>query len=217
MKLAVHQPDFLPWAGFWARAALADRLLLVSGVQYSKGDVTTRVKVHDQWVSVSATVPADKLQTGMVYHARSLEKAIKTLEQTLVNRYEYGHRLWPLVRVMRRAIDCGNLNVVELNTLLICITSNILGLRTLILEDSEPWVGNTKTERLRQVIDRNGPYPGPVVYLSGAGGREYLGPMPGIEVRFCEVQFKNESVAQLIAQHQDPLSHLRENIKLESL
>ena len=44
--VAIHQPNYLPWLGWFAKAARADVLVLLDDVQFEKGGWTNRVEVR---------------------------------------------------------------------------------------------------------------------------------------------------------------------------
>ena len=58
MKVAIHQPNLLPWLGFLAKAAQADALVLLDDVAFTKGGYTNRVQVSGttpgkpEWLTV---------------------------------------------------------------------------------------------------------------------------------------------------------------------
>ena len=45
MRVACHQPNFMPWSGFFAKAAAADVFVLLDDVQFSKGSYTNRTRM----------------------------------------------------------------------------------------------------------------------------------------------------------------------------
>jgi WbqC-like protein family len=56
MLVAIHQPEHLPWLGFFEKALRADVFVLLDGVQFSKGDFQNRNRVKGrggaQWLTV---------------------------------------------------------------------------------------------------------------------------------------------------------------------
>ena len=45
MIVAIHQPNFLPWMGYFWKIAHVDRFVFLDNVQFSKGSYQNRVKV----------------------------------------------------------------------------------------------------------------------------------------------------------------------------
>jgi hypothetical protein len=56
MIVAIHQPEYLPWAGYFEKMARADVFVLLDSVQFSKGDFQNRTRIKGpsgpQWLSV---------------------------------------------------------------------------------------------------------------------------------------------------------------------
>ena len=67
MKIAIHQPHYLPWLGYVAKWAAADRLILLDTVHYEKNGFQNRnrIKTHSgpRWL----TVPV-QARLGMPIH-----------------------------------------------------------------------------------------------------------------------------------------------------
>lgn len=55
--LAVHQPNFAPWLGWFAKAALADRFVLLDDVQFPKGSWVNRTHVLGPGGKEYLTIP----------------------------------------------------------------------------------------------------------------------------------------------------------------
>ena len=56
MRVCIHQPNFLPWLGFFAKVAQSDLVIFLDDVPYSKGSFTNRVKIlgpkGPEWLTV---------------------------------------------------------------------------------------------------------------------------------------------------------------------
>jgi hypothetical protein len=56
MIVAIHQPNFLPWLGFFHKMISADVFILLDNVPFSKNSFQNRVKIKspqgDQWLTV---------------------------------------------------------------------------------------------------------------------------------------------------------------------
>ncbi|MFV0269502.1 MAG: WbqC family protein, partial [Draconibacterium sp.] len=45
MKVAIHQPNFMPWLGYFYKMAKADVFVLLDDVRHSKSSFTNRVQI----------------------------------------------------------------------------------------------------------------------------------------------------------------------------
>lgn len=57
MLVSIHQPDHLPWAGFFEKMLRADAFVLLDDVQFSRGDFQNRNRVKGQGGAQWLTVP----------------------------------------------------------------------------------------------------------------------------------------------------------------
>ena len=51
-RVAIHQPDLLPWSGFWYKMMNVDTFVLAIHDQLQKHWVQRRVMMRDSWVSL---------------------------------------------------------------------------------------------------------------------------------------------------------------------
>ena len=88
MKLAVHQPHYLPWLGYLAKWAAADVLVFLDTVQYEKNGWQNRNRIRTpggaQWLTVPVHahlgtpichVSVDTTQPWRARHLRAIEHA----------------------------------------------------------------------------------------------------------------------------------------------
>ena len=45
MKIAIHQPNYIPWVGFFSKMKQVDKFVLLDTVKHSKSSVTHRNKI----------------------------------------------------------------------------------------------------------------------------------------------------------------------------
>ena len=58
MRIAIHQPNFLPWLGYFHKIAQADLFVLLDNVEFVKGHICNRNKIkNNQSKAVWITVP----------------------------------------------------------------------------------------------------------------------------------------------------------------
>jgi hypothetical protein len=57
MRVAIHQPGFMPWSGFFRKMALSDTMVMLDDVQYERKGYTNRVKIRTknglEWLTVA--------------------------------------------------------------------------------------------------------------------------------------------------------------------
>jgi hypothetical protein len=58
--VAMHQPNYLPWIGFFAKISLADCVLFMDTFQFSRSSVTHRNRVRVNTGSIFLTIPIAK-------------------------------------------------------------------------------------------------------------------------------------------------------------
>ena len=88
MRVAIHQPHYLPWLGYFAKWAAADRFIFLDTVQYEKNgwQNRNRVKTPDgpRWLTVPVharlgtpirEVTIDTAQPWQERHLRAIEQA----------------------------------------------------------------------------------------------------------------------------------------------
>ena len=61
MKAVIHQPDFVPWLGFFHKAGLADVLVLLDDAQFTKNYFHNRNRVRTKAGPSWITVPVEKM------------------------------------------------------------------------------------------------------------------------------------------------------------
>ena len=67
MRVTIHQPEFLPWLGFFHKASLADLLVLLDDSQYRKNYFhnRNRIRTPDGWSWITVPVEKAPLDTPM--------------------------------------------------------------------------------------------------------------------------------------------------------
>lgn len=193
MIVAIHQPTFLPWLGWWDKLARADVMVLLDDVQVpreSRGTWLNRVRVlvagEPRWVTMPI-VRADGVRT--VNEARIDEsqpwrrKVLGTIEQSY-RRAPHFDAVMPVVReaIEQRANDLASFNEAAIRRL--AVPMGLPGER--LVRASELGVDSSATQRL---VDLTRAVGGDV-YLSGDGADGYMDAAEfagtGVELRLQE-------------------------------
>lgn len=174
--VAIHQPNFLPWLGYFDKIARADVFVLLDDAQQQKkgGSWTNRVKMLVGGEPAWVTVPIDRSYHG-VREIREVEideskpwreKAMRTIEQSYSKAPAFGE-VFPLVEelVSRRDANLADFNAAAVERL-----ADLIGLGgTEIVRASALGIDSTATERL---IDLTRAVGG-TAYLGGGGAGGY--------------------------------------------
>lgn len=190
MIVAAHQPNFLPWLGFFEKIAGCDRFVIVDHVQYEQQNFQNRNRfklahgVH--WV----TVPVERNGRDEPICEKRVRYGDKEdWRRRNANILAAAYRKAPYYDVYAPAIyriwDAGFERLLDLNLALLEQCCAWLEIRTPMLLSSSLGVGGKKSEMVAQLVERAGG----TVYLSGAGAsRRYLDTAlfaaRGIEVRW---------------------------------
>ena len=87
--VAIHQPNYLPWLGFFDKACKADVLILLDNVQYPKRSWSNRVRIKSPegaaWLTVPVTAKGRYHQliaeTEIDYQENWIKRHLGTLER----------------------------------------------------------------------------------------------------------------------------------------
>ena len=102
-KIAIHQPNFLPFYGFWSKLMQCDTFVILDNVQYTKNSFINRVKIHGksegQWLTCPIIKPKN---TDLIGQVKLIEgnkwrkKHLKTIHQTY-GKAKYFEEIYNLI------------------------------------------------------------------------------------------------------------------------
>lgn len=200
--ISCHQPNFLPWLGFFAKLAQSDEMILLDDVQFTQGihNWTTRVKILGPNGSFWLTIPIHSKKSGFqkimdlktFNDFRWIEKTIKTLKSSYGKTSFYDEIIPPINEIFKSHTGL----ICDTNIKLIEHIKNILSIKTLLYKSSNINSIQTSNERIVELIlSRNGD-----VYLSGNGASNYqdeeLYKSRGIKIEYS--RFVHAEYPQLI-------------------
>ena len=174
--VAIHQPNYLPWWGFFDKAAKADVLVLLDNVQYPKRSWTNRVRVKGPegpvWLSVPVKVKGrfDQLvcQAEVSYEEPWVARHLKTLERY----YRGGDGYVGVAGLVEPVLVARPLLIGDLNGALIRGLLSLLGLDVQVVLGSSLGVTANATALLVAITQAVGG----TAYLSGDGATGYQEP-----------------------------------------
>ncbi len=190
MLVTIHQPNYLPWPGFFHKWLLSDAFIVLDTVQFHKNEWQNRNRIKSlhgpQWVTVPVSFSfPDPIQDVQVSPGPWARKQIAAIEQAYA-RAPYLDRYWPELKVV---IESHGTSLCALNVALIRLLGEMCGCSApLYLASDMRTSSQDSTQRLVGLckeLDADG-------YLSGREGRHYLDRQAfaeaGIALYFQEVE-----------------------------
>lgn len=188
MIVAIHQPNYLPWCGYFAKLAAADVFVVLDDVPLSNGrSFVSRTAVlgsHGrQWLSA----PLSRAGTPAIAEARfaGLHWASRHL-RTLHAMYGHAAYAKVLLDPLRALYSAPAERIADFNLSAIAQIGSLLGLKTPVVRASELGVPGNGSRHLLALVQAVGG----TTYLSGPSGRKYLAPSvfreAGVNIRYGE-------------------------------
>lgn len=174
MKVAIQQPEHLPWIGFFNKMASCDLFVLLDNVQFKKRYFENRNRLKSANGAIWFTVP---VESKGKYH-QNINEVIISQDERWKKKYLGRMELclgrlpfWKDVRdVVVPVLECPTSRLAELNISLINKVCAYLGINTrTALASSFDFA--TAGSRLIQDICQEA---GAGEYISGPDGRNYL-------------------------------------------
>jgi len=177
MKLAAHQPQYLPWLGFFDKMDRVDLFVLLDTVQFKKNEWQNRNRIRTadgwQWLTVPVhhRFPMTIREVGVDETTPWRRKHREALRIQYA-RAGCGAAIRPGVEALLQE-PCAHL--ADLNTRTVRTLAALLGVRTpIVLASSLERLPEGADERLVELCRRFGCG----TYLAGAGGKAYMDPEP---------------------------------------
>jgi hypothetical protein len=187
MIAAVHQPQFMPWLGYFDKIVRSETFVFLDNVQFKKNEFQNRNKIKTAQGWMWLTVPVLYKYPEQIDDVK-ISKGIdwrKKHVRTLAINYQkapYFHDLFPEVEQFY-AGDSASISKVNRESVLMLL--RMLGVdRRIAIASTLGHLPEEPSERLAAICESLGAD----TYLSGAGGRAYLDLEPfhkrGITVEF---------------------------------
>lgn len=194
MIVAIHQPNYAPWLGYFHKLHVADIFVFLDDAQFSKNSYTNRVQILDQGRPAWLTVPAKpSLGTKISDVVPGQSDWPKRHLSRLSNAYRkapHFREVWPSVEEILGTAPAGNL--CASNSHIIAMIADRLSLECRIVRassypNSNMLAGGSRLADLIRQTRCEGP-----VYLSGRGGQNYQDEevfrSSGIELRYTNFE-----------------------------
>jgi len=172
--VAIHQPNFIPWLGYFHKIAQSNIFVLLDTVAYSKGSFTNRNRIKTpqggQWLTLPVTKPShSNLQIKDVQLSQPafvLPKMLRTIQMNY-SKAPYFDKYFPQFEIILTQpynnMTTVNISIIEWLVKSFSIQTSLIKSSKLAVSTIEP------TQRLIEIckrLDGN-------IYYSGKGGNNY--------------------------------------------
>ena len=200
MIITIHQPEHLPWLGFFNKLSKAGKFVILDSVQFEKNYFQNRNKIlvsgNAQWIGVpvlseghmSGTIATTKIakQTNPKWK----QKYLQTIKMNYA-KHPFFDDVFP---ILDEALSTDEDNMCEINIAIIQNFSKALGFNPDFIRSSQLEVSGMKSDLILDICK----VVGATTYIAGPSGRDYLDMKSfedaGIEVVFND--FKHPTYSQ---------------------
>lgn len=208
---SAHQPDLLPYTGFWYKMAKADLFDLKIWDQYAHKGYQRRVTMRGEWATLPLVKGSD---TDPINRKQVTGAAPGHLVDCIVKRYTHAAPKPPFwdrhaPRICDEVLSIRTDLLWEFNLRLILLVRDILGIQTPLTLSRPAAPGLRGSAGIVSVIQA---FPAPMDYLSGVGGRSYMGDCQeftdaGIGVIWSRhAPVSGDSILTALFDHEDPMA-----------
>jgi hypothetical protein len=172
--VSIHQPNFIPWIGYFYKIAKSDIFVILDDVQFAKNGFTNRNKIKTPQGELWLTLPITQSgKFGQSVNECIVQKkhfnVAKILKSIRVNYIKAPHFDW-LINDLEQTLSLETENLSDLNVGLIKLVCHKLQIKTpMVLSSVLQNITGSSTERLI-VICKN---VGADKYLYGFGATSY--------------------------------------------
>ena len=206
MIVSIHQPQYLPWLGYFDKIDQADVFVFLDNVQYKKNEWQNRNRIKTaqgaQWLTVPVLYhfPERILEVEINRRVNWARKHLQAL-RTNYTKARFFKQYLPLFEAL---YEREWQKLVDLNVECVRCLVQALGIDTRLAVASQFELSEEPTERLIGICRAVGAD----AYLAGSGGRSYMDLVQfeeaGIEVQFQ--QFDHPVYPQLFGEFEAYLS-----------
>ena len=172
MVISIHQPQYLPWLGYFDKIDRADIFVFLDDVQFKKNEWQNRNKIKTargwQWITVPV-IHKFPQEIRQVKINNTINWRKQHLASLMIN-YQKAAHLDDYIDFFKNLYSREWEYLSELNIYTIKNLLKILGIKTKLVKSSELKLAGKSTEYLVNISKRLGASG----YISGEGGRSYL-------------------------------------------
>jgi len=201
MRVCIHQPQFIPYLGFFNKVAQCDTYVILDDVKGTKGDFTNRNRIKDPSGQIWLTIPVKSKNTlikDMKISMTDYPWAKKHLKSIYFNyiKAPYFDSFFSDIEKICNEKKWEKIIDIDIEFIRWCFKILKIDVKMIISSDLD--VKSSKSQKLVDICKKVGADS----YLSGVGGKNYLDSnlfnKEGIKVEFQD--FKHPIYPQLFGE-----------------
>jgi len=173
MIVSVHQPQYLPWLGYFDKIDRADVFVLLDDVQFKKNEWQNRNKIKTasgaQWLTVPVTYRFPQLINEVEINSK--ERWQHKQQQALISNYKKAPHWDALDKFFADLFQAQWQTISQVNIHVVRELVKILGITTPLHVSSE--IGQFPEDPDERLIAITKHF-GADTYLAGSGGHDYM-------------------------------------------
>ena len=173
MKIAIMQPYFFPYIGYFQLINAVDKFVFYDDVNFIKGGWINRNKIlingEKKYFTINLKKSSSFKKVNQIYIGGRTKKLIKTINQSY-SKAPYFNQVFPIIEEIILNINSSSL-ISEIAAISVIKTSEYLGLKTIFEISSEKYYETKsleKSERLIKICKLNNTD----TYINALGGKE---------------------------------------------
>lgn len=173
MKIAIHQPNYMPWAGYFYKLLKVDLFIFLDDVQFSKNSFINRTKITQNgqpvWLSIPVRFNLGDSIKNVKLAQKGWEKRHLSKIKNIYQSTPYFNENWNDLEELLQSLH--NNDLAEINKKIITKISKWLDINVLFKNSSQiPNLMNLKSDdRLIDIIKKCNSN----IYFSGIGAKRY--------------------------------------------
>ena len=157
MKVAIHQPLFIPWIGYFHKIMKSDFFVLLDHVQYTKGSWINRNRILGKQGEIMLSVPVQKgpLDQTIIDVIIDQRNGIwkKKHINSIISSYGKSAHFQEIIDLVKVAYDdCGE-SIASFNISFIKLICEYIGIGTTLIRSSELLVDGNKSDLLLSICN----------------------------------------------------------------
>lgn len=171
MKVAIHQPNYLPWLGYIHKIKCADVFVFLDDVQYSNQGGHNRNLIKTPSGKAYLTVPVEQHLGDKITQVRTKDELgwkEKHLHFIRLN-YQTAQYFSTIYPIIEELLAPSYQNIAEMNIAMITKWSRMFGFQTEFIRSSEFNITSLREQKVLDICKLLGAD----CYISGNGARVY--------------------------------------------